>query len=299
MNLAIEIGGTKLQLAIADTKSSALQKIYRYDIDRSLGSKGILHTIETTINAMSSKPKNIGIGFGGPINRKTGVIAASHQIEGWSGFNLKDWFLQRYGATIYMENDANVAALAEARYGAGSAHDKVFYVTLGSGVGGGMVIDKELYVGNFPGESEIGLIKLKKGKSTLESLCSGWALNKVIRKAITQKPNSKLATLVGDNNDHEAKYLKKAIEYEDELALDIFDEYCDILAYGLSFVVHLFNPEVIVIGGGVSLIGDHLTQSLSQNLPKYISTTYHPGPTIQLSTLGEEVVLRGALSLIP
>lgn len=298
MNLAIEIGGTKLQIGIGGNANDSLDEVYRFDVDRSKGAQGILQTIETTINSFAATPHNIAVGYGGPINRKTGVIATSHQIDGWSGFDLRGWFLQRYNAEIYIENDANVAALGEAIYGAGAEYDKIFYITLGSGIGGGMVVGKELYFGNTPGESEIGLIKLRNGEASLESLCSGWALNKVIRKAIELNPNSKLATLIGDSTDHEAKYLREAIELKDDLALEIFEEYCDVLAYGLSFVVHLFNPEVIVIGGGVSLIGDILVQTLSEKLPKYISTTYHPGPEIKLSVLGEQVVLIGALSLI-
>lgn len=299
MNLAIEIGGTKLQIGTGEAGSDSLDKVYKFDVDKSKGAKGILDNIETVIKSLPESPQNIAVGFGGPINRKTGIVAASHQIDGWTGFDLKDWFLQKFDSAVYVENDANVAALGEAIHGAGKENDSIFYITLGSGVGGGMVTNKELYSGNVPGEAEIGLIKLSKGKDTLESLCSGWALNKVIRQAIKLNPASKLVNLIKTSTNHEAKYLKEAIELEDDLAIKIFNEYCDILAYGLSFVVYLFNPEVIVIGGGVSLIGDILVERLTQKLPKYISNTYLPGPEIKRSLLGEEVVLIGALSLIP
>lgn len=299
MNLGIEIGGTKLQIGVSGTVAGTLDEVFRFDIDPAQGAQGILYTIEDKINSLSTKPINIGIGFGGPIDSDAGIVAASHQIEGWSGFDLKAWCSQRFDAKIFVENDANTAALAEAKYGAGKNYDKVFYITLGSGIGGGMVVNQQLYHGDSPGEAEIGLIKInKKSSATLESMCSGWALNKVIRKAVQQTDNSILKFLIGDKGSHESKFLKEAIQQSDELAIKIFDEYCDILAYGLSFVVHLFNPEVIVIGGGVSLIGEDLTEKLAQKLPNYISNTYLPGPEIKLSSLGEQVVLIGALSLI-
>ena len=299
MNLGVEIGGTKLQIGVSGTEPWTLNEVYRYDIDPTQGAQGILDTIEDVISSLSNKPKNIGIGFGGPIDRVTGVVAASHQIEGWSGFDLKAWCSQKFNTEVFVENDANCAAIAEARYGTGKNYDKVFYITLGSGIGGGMVVNKELYHGNSPGEAEIGLIKMgKKSDATLESMCSGWALNKVIRKAVQKTDTTILKSLIGESDSHESKFLKEAIQQSDELAIKIFNEYCDILAYGLSFIVHLFNPEVIVIGGGVSLIGEDLTDNIARKLPKYVSQTYRPGPEIKLSTIGEEVVLIGALSLI-
>lgn len=297
VNIAIEIGGTKLQIANGDPEPGILREISRYDVDKSQGAEGILKTIRTHLDSMSGSIESISVGFGGPINYKSGTIMDSHQIGGWAGFNLKDWFKNRYNADLYFENDANAAALAEARFGAGKGFDKVFYITLGSGVGGGYVVNEKIYHGNAPGEAEIGLMRMNKHGHTIESLCSGWALNNMIRDRIQHDERSILKKIVGNVEFHQAKYLSEAMEQKDQLALEIFDEYCDNLAFGISHVCHLFNPEVIVIGGGVSLIGDRLIELVRQKLPVYLSPSYHPGPQLKLSGLGEQVVLVGALSL--
>jgi len=297
VNIAVEIGGTKLQIATGDPVIGTLDKVYRFDVDKGKGAGGILHTIESQINSLSNSPASISIGFGGPINNQSGIIMDSHQIEGWSGLNLRQWFKDRYDANLYIENDANAAALGEASYGAGKNYDKVFYITLGSGVGGGCVISKNIYHGNSPGEAEIGLMRLNKQGDTIESLCSGWALNNIIKEEIQNNEASILRTLVGNINSHQAKYLGEALNQKDQLAIEIFNKYCDNLAFGISHVCHLFNPEIVVIGGGVSLMGERLITIIEQKLTQYLSASYKPGPELKLSELGEQVVLVGALSL--
>jgi glucokinase len=137
----------------------------------------------------------IGVGFGGPVDRRNNTIWTSYHIEGWTGFALADWLTGLTGAPVVIENDANVAALGEARYGAGKDHEIVFYVTLGSGVGGGLVINQKLYHGVSPGEGEFGHIRLDKSGRIVQSSCSGWAVNEKIRSAAAANPGSELALL--------------------------------------------------------------------------------------------------------
>lgn len=297
-NIAIEIGGTKLQIAIGDSKTGVLGHIHRFYVDKEQGAKGILDKIEETLNSFQEPIETIGVGFGGPVNIKTGIIAASHQIGGWSGMDLKNWFQTRYQVSVFIENDANTAALGEAHFGAGKGYEHVFYVTLGSGVGGGMVVNGQLYHGNIPGEAEIGLMAMDNTGRTLESCCSGWALDKIIKDKVKNPSNrSILKKLVGINTTGEARFLAPALQQKDRTAVKIFEEYTDFLAWGLSHVVHLFNPQVIVLGGGVSLMGEILVHGVSKVLPQYIYKTFQPVPKICLAALKEEAVLVGALCL--
>jgi len=300
MNIGIEIGGTKLQIAIGYPETGKIETLFRFDVEKDKGATGILDKIEVTLNQLSQRPASIGVGFGGPINRKTGIIATSHQIGGWSGFDLKNWLLERYPLeSLAIDNDANTAALGEAWFGAGRGFEQQFYVTLGSGVGGGMVVNKHLYHGNAPGEAEIGLLFLDKSGNTLESFCSGWALDAKIRAVISQLPaDSILKRMIETSQTAEAKSLLPALQQGDHAALGIFQEYADNLAWGLSQVVHLFNPQVIVLGGGVSLLGSPLAAAVQQALPRYLAKVYQPGPVVRISELSEEVVLVGALCLL-
>ena len=299
MDVGIEIGGTKLQVAIGDPHTGKIDEIFRYQVNKALGAEGILTQIEKTLRALPYPPARIGIGFGGPVNRTTGVIAASHQIGGWSGFELLQWFKHRFDVPVFMDNDANVAALGEAQFGAGKGYKQVFYITLGSGVGGGLVCNETLYHGNSPGEAEVGLLQLDRKGSTLESFCSGWALDAKIRKLLPSLPaESTLKQLVGFKESGEAQFLLPALTQGDPNAAELLSEYADTLAWGLSHVVHLFNPQVIVLGGGVSLIGEALRGQVQEALPKYLVKAFQPGPLVALAELKEETVLVGALCLL-
>src|SRR5690242_11996624 len=138
--LAIEIGGTKLQVYAGTGDGQIVDKV-RFAVERAAGGKGIRAQIAAALPALLEKwkPQAIGVGFGGPVRWRTGELARSHHVEGWSGFPLAGWLSERTGLPAVVDNDANVAALGEALHGAGMGKDPVFYTTLGSGVGGGFV----------------------------------------------------------------------------------------------------------------------------------------------------------------
>jgi len=296
--IGIEIGGTKLQLAIADESLKIKQQL-SFEVNRNKGANGIKQKIEESIHQIKGDKKvsAVGVGFGGPVNYKTGMINVSHQIAGWENFNLREWLQQVSDAPVFIDNDANVAALGEAIHGAGAGFNIVFYMTIGSGIGGGLIIDKKIYHGAFPGEAEVGHLRLNKKGETLESLCSGWAVDEKIRKAITEEPNSKLANLVKDVKSNEAKFLKEALKKNDVLAKKILKKVSDNIAFGLSHVVHLFHPEVIIIGGGLSLLGNNLSDAITTALSQYVMKAFLPPPEIKIASLGKNVVPVGALEL--
>src|SRR5690349_10274160 len=131
MYLGIEIGGTKLQLVLGDNRAHIKQRV-RLHVEPAKGAKGIRSQISAAIPTLTHGKtlKGVGVGFGGPVDWRTGKICRSHQIEGWSGFDLAKWLEKLTGAPVAIDNDANVGALGEARYGAGKKYDPVFYVTL-------------------------------------------------------------------------------------------------------------------------------------------------------------------------
>jgi glucokinase len=246
--------------------------------------------------------KAVGVGFGGPVDFRNGRVAASHHIEGWHGFPLVEWLSNLTGLPVAMDNDANVAALGEACHGAGRDRSRVFYITLGSGMGGGMVCDGRLYHGAVPGESEIGLLCYDpKTGADFESCCSGWATDKKVRQAVTEYPASALARIVCEaasgEEGGEAKFLAAALAERCPRARAILDQLCADLAWAISHVSHLLNPEVVILGGGLSLLGEPLRAGAAERLGTCLCPTYRPGPEVRLAALGEDVVCVGALRM--
>ena len=296
--IGIEIGGTKLQVVAGDATASILER-RKYAVDRAQGAAGIRRQIQQGLGELtaSQKPAAVGVGFGGPVDWKAGRICRSHHVQGWSEFDLGGWLAELTGAPVFIDNDANVAALGEARGGAGVGRNPAFYVTLGSGVGGGLVVDGRIYHGAMPGEAELGHVRLDRQGTTVESRCSGWAVDARIRALNTLEPYGILARLSADAAGAEARHLIEALRQCDATAVKILNEIAEDLAFGLSHVVHLFHPQVIVIGGGLSGIGEPLRAATARALSGFIMEAFRPGPEISLSKLGDDVVPAGALRL--
>lgn len=295
--LAIEIGGSKLQIVVGDSEANILQR-RRFNVKPAEGGGGIRRQIESALGELkSTKPAAIAVGFGGPVDWRTGKICCSHQIKGWADFELGDWLRSLTGAPVVVENDSNAAALGEALRGAGRGFNPAFYFNMGSGVGGGLVAEGKIYHGIKPGEVEFGHLLLDRDGTTVESRCSGWAVDKKIRALKTTTPESALCRLVGEQTGGEAKHLAAAWQTNDAAAQRLLKETAEDLAFALSHVVHLFHPEVIVMGGGLSLVGEPLRAAVENALRGFVMEAFAPGPRVCLSQLGEDAVPVGALLL--
>src|SRR6516165_9053123 len=188
--LGIEIGGTKLQLGIGPGDGT-LAALWRGTVDPASGADGIRRQITAAVPELltrsgveRSQLRGAGIGFGGPVDDATRTVIKSHQIEGWDDFPLADWVTELLDLPVALGNDADVAGLAEALHGAGKGLPPIFYVTIGSGIGGGLIIDGEIYRGVGRGAAEIGHLKIPVWNGsdllteTLEDVASGWGMTR-------------------------------------------------------------------------------------------------------------------------
>ena len=299
LRVGIEIGGTKLQLAVGVTPGK-IEACRRMAVDRAKGAAGIRTNIAQALPGLlrDRKPDKAGVGFGGPVDWTTGRVSRSHHVEGWSDFDLRAWLEGLTGAPVVIDNDANVAALGEAKFGAGRGMNPIFYVTLGSGVGGGLVVDGRIYHGAPPGESEIGHVRLDRNGATVESRCSGWAIDRRIRELNASKPDGLLARLTANSAaGDEARHLVAALTEADPDATRILCELSSDLAFGLSHIVHLLHPQAIVLGGGLSGIGEPLRAGVELVLRESIMDAFKPAPRVLLAALGRDAVPVGALAL--
>ena len=289
--VGIEIGGTKLQLVAGHP--GAIEERKRFAVDVKRGASGIREHIEGVLPELTKrwKANAVALGFGGPVDRRAGRIARSHQIEGWSGFGIREWLAKLSGAAIVIDNDANMGALGEATVGAGKDKNPVYYVTLGSGVGGGLVVDGQIYHGAAPGEAELGHLRLDRDGTIVEQRCSGWAVDRAIRERAT----GALRELIGKETGGEARHLARALELKDESAHAILSDTAQTLAFALSHVVHLFHPEVIVLGGGLALVGEPLRAAVERALEPSVMEVFRGTTGVRLASLGEDAVPMGCL----
>ena len=296
--VAIEIGGSKLQIIVGDESARIVQR-HRYPVTLAQGGQGIREQIRGALADLLpvTQPAAIGVGFGGPVDWRTGKICCSHQVEGWHDFELGEWLGQLTGKPVVVENDSNAAAFGEALRGAGRGFNPAFYFNMGSGVGGGLVVDGKIFHGAKPGEVEFGHLRLERSGTTVEAHCSGWAVDGRIRALRTTEPASLLGRLIGDAPGGEAKHLAEAWQQGDASAHRLVDEVAGDLAFALSHVVHLFHPEVIVMGGGLALVGAPLRAAIETALDRFVMDAFRPAPPVRVAELGEAAVPVGALLL--
>ncbi|HEY6170602.1 MAG TPA: ROK family protein [Verrucomicrobiae bacterium] len=298
MLLGIEIGGSKLQLVLGDEQGKILQR-KKIAVDRQKGGAGIRDSIASAVRGWKEQFvwRSVGVGYGGPVDWRTGQICCSHHVEGWNDFPLGEWLRELTGTPVAVDNDSDVAAFGEALAGAGRGFNPVFYTNSGSGVGGGLVVDGRVYHGAKPGEAELGHVRLDKSGTIVEERCSGWAVDRKIRALKQTDPDSVLCQLIGDTPGGEARHLAVALASEDATAQRILRETAEDLAFALSHGVHLFHPEVIVLGGGLALIGEPWRAAVAEQLPHFVMHAFRPPPPVKLAALGEDIVPVGALAL--
>ena len=260
MFLGIEIGGTKLQVGVCDRRGNVVQLV-RVAVVRRDEARGILKQLSIVIPPLlaAHRVKAIGVGFGGPVDSARGRIVRSFHIKGWDGFALRRWFTQRFKVPTIIENDTNAAALAEALIGAGRGRRAVLYSNVGTGIGGGFVVDGVIHNGRF-GATEIGHMRFfVRGRwRILEELSSGLSI---------ERGGTTLA--------QSAKYYGAA----------------------LANAITLFNPDIVVVGGGVARAGEKFLKPVREVAKRLVFVPYRRNFQIVPAKLGDTVVIVGAALL--
>ena len=315
MFVGIEIGGTKLQLGVG-AGDGALAGLWRGSVDVAAGPEGIRRQITAAVPQLLARSgverrrvRGVGIGFGGPVDDATHTIIKSHQIEGWDGFPLAGWITDLLGWPAVLANDADVAGLAEAMFGAARGLSPVFYITVGSGVGGGLILDGVIYRGCGRGAAEIGHLGLGMRGSggnpepgNVESLASGWGMERQARAALAKLDpagqSSSLLHKTAAGGPVTVPLIAAAATQGDPLAQALLERGLRALSTGICQVIALLSPRRFVIGGGVSLIGEEqfftpLRRMVAEGVFRPFAGCYDIVP----ASLGEESVVHGSLAL--
>jgi glucokinase len=275
--LAIDVGGTKFSVAVFEGDRMAARTSRA--TDREGGRDWMLGELVAVARDWEDRFgfERCGIGFGGPVEFPRQRVACSTHVGGWVDFALAAWLERELRIPAIMDNDANVGALGEACHGAGAGYSPVFYMTLSTGIGGGIIVDGGIYRGADSYAGEIGHLTVRPdgpeclcgARGCLERMCSGlW-----LEKDFGRTPEELL---------------------QDE---DFVSRYVTDLALGLKSCIMLLNPARIVIGGGISKAGDALFVPLRTELRRHITEWSRARIDVVPAALGDDSVLYGALSL--
>lgn len=308
--LGIDVGGTFVKGAVVNENGEFLAND-KIPTDSKVGGEKIIYDIAdmckslvSSVNMKLSDMQGIGMGIPGIVDGKSGVIIYVPNLN-WRNFEGAKLLTELTGLPVKLSNDANAAALAETRFGAGKSFKNTVMITLGTGVGGGVIIDGKLYEGNKGAGTELGHSVILAGgekcscgrRGCLEAYASATALIRDTKRAMQANPNTKLWQAGGLDKVNG----KTAFDFyeTDNDAKAVVDNYIEKLACGLINFANEFRPEAIIIGGGVCAQGDALIKPLQKILNEELYAA-EVGPAVPIMTaqLGNNAGSLGAAALI-
>ena len=309
--IGIDLGGTNIKAGILAGDGKL---IYRCSIATE-AAHGFEHVFARLVqlvddcvesaNLSRSEIAAIGYGTPGPMSHNEGIIHASPNLPGWKNIPLRSRFSEATGLPVTLENDANVAAYGEFVAGAGQGTDNMVMLTLGTGIGGGIILNGQLHRGAFDNAAEIGhTIAVANGRpcpcgqlGCLERYGSANAVAERYVEALAAGATSPLKSRVEAGVKLRSVDIARAAEDGDELALRIWDETCQHLAIACVDIQHLLNPEMVVFGGGLIGAGDQLLTPIREHFKKQSWSIAKDHPRIELATLGDDAGIIGAAAL--
>lgn len=300
--IGIDVGGTAIKGAVIDDGG----KLYGEDSIQTVCGRGIVDCIATLCNRLlkvcKDEVKGIGIGCAGVIDSAGGRVILARNLS-LENFPLVELLREKIDLPVKITNDANAAALGEARFGAGKEYKNSILVTLGTGVGGGIVIDGKLFEGNRSAGAEIGHMVIEKGgelcscgrRGCFEAYSSATALKRQTKHAMEEDAGSAMwRTCTSDTVTG-----KTAFEHmeSDRSAREVVDKYIEYLACGLTNLTNIFRPEVIMLGGGVSKEGVRLTAPLQEIVDRETFASDYAPVKVTVATLGSKAGVYGGAAL--
>lgn len=304
--IGVDLGGTRLRAGRLDTQLNFLERtemLTKADegLDATLGR--IKEIIKQVLPEDMTTLKGIGISVPGPCNPETGVVVAPPNLPGWKDVRLSQILKDEFDVPIYLGNDANVAALAEVSVGSAQGYRHVIYITVSTGIGTGIINDGRLILGKTGIGNEAGhMVILVDGEkvSTLEKEAAGPALIRQVRNRLEAGESSIISEMAeGDLNKIDGKMINNAVIAGDTLAIEVAKRGGKIVGLGVSTLLHIFNPEVVVIGGGVSYLGemwfDEVRSAVKSNM---IDDDYWNNTPIIPSEISEDVSILGSATLV-
>ena len=308
--VGIDVGGTSIKGAAVMENGVILDR-FTFPTNKEEKPEEIVGRICEEIKAhMSAKhygAVGCGIGIPGLINSKDGIVTSSANLPTWEGFNIQKFVSEQIGLPVKITNDANAAALGEAHFGAGKKYENLLMITLGTGVGGGVIINKKIYDGNEGKGAELGHMVIAVNgrecgcgrKGCFEAYASASGLIASTIEAMEAHPDSKLHEAAKETGKVDARTAFLAEKMGDKVAKEVVDEYIMYLGEGLLNFCNIFRPEAIILSGGVANEGENLFSRVKKYFKDH-DYGYKQAPKVEVlpSELGYDSGIIGAASLI-
>jgi len=308
-SIGVDIGGTKVLGGVVDSGGNILTT-HREDTPKA-GGGALTETIIGVIQELLAQHEaaSVGISAAGFVSSDRQTMLATPNIADWNGVNLKAEISREINLPIVIENDANAAAWGEAVYGAGRGESELMMVTVGTGIGGGLVNNGALYRGAFGVAAEFGHMRLVPGghlcgcgsHGCFEQYASGSALHRHLLEAIALDPSRAKSLLARGNGTVEGikgNHITDAAREGDEIAVRAFNTTGDWLGAGIASICMIVDPACVVIGGGVIDAGELLMKPTRAAIAKYMPFNgKHPAPKVLVAELGNDAGLVGVADL--
>jgi glucokinase len=308
--LAVDLGGTQIRAALMDPNG----QIFRRVASLTLAQEGLQPVLERIFTTMAQvidgtaleDIAGIGIGAPGPLNPATGIIMEAPNLPGWVNVPLRTLVSEHFERPTFLGNDANLAALAEYSFGAGRGVCDMIYLTISTGIGGGIISDGRLLLGaqGLAGEAGHSVVNPKGplcscGKhGHVESYAAGPAITRDVVTRLKAGKKSRITKMVdGDLTRVDTRIIAEAGQLGDKLAVNAFRRAGFYLGVGIVNLLHLFNPHMIVLGGSVTKAGPLLFDPMREAIHDLALPGYAEGVSIVPAALGDDVGLLGAGAL--
>lgn len=304
--LALDIGGTKLAVAVvtADGRTHG----YRVEPTRKAeGHETVIRRLfalgkDAIVDAGLGPVAAVGISCGGPLDAATGVLLSPLHLPGWINVPIVELATAEFGVPAVLENDATAAVLGEYRYGIAKNADTALYLTISTGVGGGAIINGRLHRGAAGNGGEFGHVMVRPGgrpcmcgrNGCLEGYASGTSIAARAAEAVAASNSSSMLALLPEIKGED---VSAAARSGDPLAVEIWNETVEVLSQAITDLVNVFEPNVIVLGGGVTRTGDQLLAPVRAAVQRDAMPPAAAAARIELAALGDEVCVVGAAAL--
>lgn len=302
--VGLDLGGTFFKVGLVDAQSGAIVKKLERETKVYEGKEKVLQRMAEAILEIVEDVDYLGVGIGSPgsVDREKGIVRFSPNFPDWINFELGEKLSEQLGKPVFVENDANAFVLGEKWFGAAKGYNHIVALTLGTGVGGGVISHGILITGKDGIGTELGHVIIEPNGpqcgcgnyGCLEAITSATAIKRMAQEGHKKFPES----LIFKSENQDAKAVFDAARQGDLLGKIIVERVINALAIGIANFIHIFNPEIVVVGGGVSRAGDILFKPLCEKVEHLVMPSFKSTYKIVQSPLVEEAGILGAASVI-